>query len=265
MSNNIKVSVIILNFNTPKLVKYLLNNYLSLDKQFSWEIIVINNGPHDLFIKEIGQYKNDVRLLSMPNKGYAAGNNLGIKSAQGEYILIMNPDLYWQSGEIEKMIAYLDDNQQVGMIGPKLIYANGDLQYSCLRYPDWHLPFYRRSVLGKSKAGQQWLKNYQMLEYNHQQPQAVDWLFGACLMVRKSAISQVGLLDENYFMYFEDLDWCRRFNQANWQVHYVPTAQVIHFHHRDSADRNGFSGLTTKLGRIHLHSWFKYIKKWNFS
>ncbi|PIZ98648.1 MAG: hypothetical protein COX77_03925 [Candidatus Komeilibacteria bacterium CG_4_10_14_0_2_um_filter_37_10] len=262
---NIKLSIIILNYNTPKLVKYLLTNFFDLKKNFSYEVIVINNGEKTKFLEEIRAFRNSIKVREIPNHGYAAGNNTGMRAASGEYVMIMNPDLYWHDGEIEKMIDYLDQHTEVGILGPKLIYPSQEVQYSCLRYPDWHLPFYRRSKLSQTTRAQKWLDHYLLKDYNHQTARAVDWLFGACLLVRQRAIAQVGLLDEQYFMYFEDLDWCRRFNNASWQVHYLPTAQVIHFHHRDSADKIGFFGFFTKLGRIHFYSWLKYLRKWNFS
>ena len=101
-----------------------------------------------------------------------------------------------------------------------------------------------------------------MLDYDHQNTIKVDWLFGACLMVRQDAVNEIGLLDERFFMYFEDCDWCRRFWQKDWQVVYFAAAQVTHFHHRDSAGKSGIMGVFSKMGRIHLSSWFKYLWKW---
>ncbi len=257
-----KLSIIILNYNTAKLIKYLLQNLESLALPFAYEVILVDNSPRrDLaqieFLSEL-----PYRLLFCSNHGYAHGNNFGIKAAQGEYVLILNPDIYLPVGELEKMLAFMAEHEEIGILGPKLLYPNGDYQYSCSRFPDWHLPFYRRSVLGKTRAGKNWLSHYLYFDYDHQRPRAVDWLFGACLLVRKKAIEAVGGLDEKFFMYFEDLDWCRRFHRAGWQVWYYPLSAVIHFHHRDSADKSGLRGLFTKLGRAHMVSWFKYMWKW---
>ncbi|MCR4280502.1 MAG: glycosyltransferase family 2 protein [Candidatus Komeilibacteria bacterium] len=257
-----KLSVIILNHNTPRLVKYLLDNIEVQKPTFDYELIIIDNGPrHGLrdLIKEKIPY---LKYKAVPNKGYSAGNNQGLKEATGEYVLIVNPDIYFLPDTFQRLVEYMDAQPAIGMLGPKLIYPSGEYQYSCLRYPDWRLPFYRRSFLGRTKAGERWLRHYLMQDYDHMTPRSVNWLFGACLLVRRQALEEVGLLDENFFMYFEDLDWCRRFWQKGWEVHYYPKVEVIHFHHRDSADRQGLKGLLTKLGRVHLVSWFKYMLKY---
>lgn len=257
-----KLSIIILNHNSAKLVKYLLKNIADLKIAAQYEIIIVDNSPkHDLK-NEIKSYLPYIKLHEIQNRGYANGNNIGIKEAQGEYILILNPDLYFQNNSIEQMIEFMDQHPKVGIIGPKLIYPNGKYQHSCTRYPDWHLPLYRRTKLGKTQKGEEWLSNYLMLDYDHKVNRKVDWLFGACLLVRKDAVKEVGLLDEKYFMYFEDCDWCRRFWKKDWQVVYYPEAELTHFHHRDSADKKGIMGVFSKMGRVHLSSWFKYLWKW---
>lgn len=257
-----KLSIIILNYNTPKLIKYLLKNILSLKLPFEYEIIVVDNGANKQLKDELKSYSPYLKMFAIANQGYAHGNNFGISKASGQYILILNPDIYIRPKSIERLVEFMEKNKRAGMVGPKLLYPNGEYQYSCTRYPDWRLPFYRRSRLGRTKAGQQWLKKYLYMDYDHESPKQVDWLFGACFLIRKSAIDEVGLLDQRYFLYFEDLDWCRRFWQKNWPVWYYPQAQVIHFHHRDSADKSGLKGIFSKLGRIHLISWFKYMWKW---
>jgi len=257
-----KLSIVILNYNTPKLIKYLLKNIQGLGLAVDYEIILVDNGGNKNLSTDLNSLDLPIKFLTCPNHGFAHGNNMGIRKAQGEYVLILNPDIYLQPGTIESMLKFMDEHQQVGVIGPKLMYPNGDYQYSCSRWPDWHLPFYRRSGLNKTSAGQAWLNNYLYLDYDHEQPRQVDWLFGACLLVRQKAIQEVGQFDERFFMYFEDLDWCRRFHEKKWQVWYYPLAQVIHFHHRDSADKSGIKGLFTKLGRVHMVSWFKYMWKW---
>ena len=101
-----------------------------------------------------------------------------------------------------------------------------------------------------------------MKDWNHESNSTVDWLFGACLMVKKSALDKVGMLDDRYFMYMEDLDWCRRFWEKGFEVWYVADAEVIHYHHRESADGIGVAGLFKKSGRTHFISWLKYYFKY---
>jgi GT2 family glycosyltransferase len=257
-----KLSIIILNHNSQKLVKNLLASIIACEFSWQFEIIVVDNGQPGVLAKEIKAYSSHVSLLEVENKGYAHGNNYGIRQAEGEHILILNPDIFISQQAIAKLLEFMDSNAKIGMVGPKLMNADGTYQNSCTRYPDWHLPFFRRTRLSKTEKGKKWLSNYLYLDYNHKEPKEVDALFGACWLIRRQAIDEVGLLDERYFMYFEDLDWCRQFKSKSWQIWYQPLAEVIHFHHRDSAEKNGVAGALTKLGRIHLVSWLKYLWKW---
>jgi N-acetylglucosaminyl-diphospho-decaprenol L-rhamnosyltransferase len=210
--NNIDLSIIILNYKTVKLIKYCVLNLKKLKLPLNYEIIVVDNHGQDGCAEMIRKNFSDVKYLAAAkNKGFAAGNNLGIKKAQGSYLLILNPDIAVFNDAIEKMYDFLIKNPEVGIIGPKLLNPDQSLQFSCGRFPDWHLPFFRRTFLGKTKSGKEWLNNYLMMEWDHKENKEVDWLFGACLMIRKEALEKVGLLDEGFFMYLEDADWCRRF------------------------------------------------------
>ncbi|MBL7022238.1 glycosyltransferase family 2 protein [Patescibacteria group bacterium] len=257
-----KLSIIILNHSTAKLVKNLITSIIAMEFPWPYELIVIDNGEQGVLAKEIKAYISHIKFHEIDNNGYAHGNNYGIRKAKGEYIMILNPDIYIKQDAIVKLVEYIESNDKIGMVGPKLLNADGSYQNSCTRYPDWHLPFFRRTPLGKTKAGKKWLSKYLYLDYDHNSPKQVDALFGAAWVIRRKAIDEVGLLDERYFLYFEDLDWCRQFNEKNWQVWYLPSSEVIHFHHRDSADKKGIAGAFTRLGRVHLVSWFRYLLKW---
>lgn len=257
------LSIIILNYRTLGLVKNCLKAIKDLNLPYQHEVIVVDNNSQDGSIEYLKEYYFDIKLIeSKVNLGFSGGNNLGIKKAQGNYILILNPDILILSNAIKKMYQFLEEHPQAGICGPKLINPDGSLQYSCSRFPNWQLPFYRRTFLGKTKRGQKWVNHYFMKDWDHQTNRKVDSLYGACLMVRKKAIDDVGLLDERYFMYLEDLDWCRRFWQNNWEVWYIAEAKVIHYHQRESAVGTGIKGLFKKSGRVHLQSWLKYYFKW---
>jgi len=245
------------------LVKNCLKAIRDLKLPWPHEIIVVDNNSADGSVEFLRDNFFGIKIIeSKKNVGFSGGNNLGIKQAQGKYLLILNPDILILNDAVEKMYNFLESNPSVGICGPKLINPDGSLQYSCSRWPDWQLPFYRRTFLSKTKKGLAWADRYLMKDWDHLANRKVDWLYGACLMVRKEAIDQVGLLDERYFMYMEDLDWCRRFWQKKWEVWYLAEAKVIHYHQRDSALGAGLRGLLKKSGRIHLKSWLKYYSKW---
>jgi len=257
------LSIIILNYKTLGLVQNCLRAIYDLNLPYQYEIIVVDNDSRDGSVEFLKEHFFNVKLIeSANNLGFAGGNNLGIKKAQGKYILILNPDILILSDAIKVMYGFMEKHGQAGICGPKLINPDGSLQYSCARRPDWRLPFYRRTFLSRTKKGQKWTDNYLMRYWDHNSSKVVDSLYFACVMIRKEAINEVGFLDERYFMYLEDLDWCLRFKLAGWEVWYIAEAQVIHYHQRESALGTGIRGLLKKSGRIHLKSWIKYYLKW---
>jgi len=255
------LSIIILNYYNKNLVKELLNNIKKLNLNYDYEILVVDNASYD-GIEELVKYNNKVKFIqSKNNKGFAAGNNLGINESKGKYILICNPDLAILSNGIDILYEYMEKNKEVALAGPRLINANKTIQYSCTRFPDWHLPFYRRTILGKTKKGKKWLNNYLMKDLNHHNNYLVPALFGACMIIRKSSLYKVGFLDERYFMYMEDLDLSRRFWENNYKVSYVGQAEIIHLHRRESAQENIVKSLFSKSAKHHIISFIKYLIK----
>jgi len=255
------LSIIILNYYNKNLVKELLNNIKELNLKYDYEIIVIDNASYDGVEGVVSKYNKIKFIQSKYNKGFAYGNNLGIKEAIGKYILICNPDLAILSNGIDILYDYMEDNKEVGLAGPRLINADKSIQYSCTRFPNYKLPFYRRTSLSNTEKGKKWLDNYLMKDLDHYNNHYVPALFGACMIVRKSSLEKVGLLDERYFMYMEDLDWSRRFWEKNYKVAYVGKSEIIHLHRRQSAGKNMIKSLFTKSARHHILSFLKYLIK----
>lgn len=208
----------------------------------------------------------DVRLFAEgANRGFAHGNNIGIAHARGKYVLIMNPDIVVRSGALEALADFLERHPRVAAVGPKLTNPDGSLQYSCFHFPDLFIPFYRRTVFGVLPFARRAIARYCMASANHAKAQAVDWLLGAAIMIRKSAIDAVGLMDERFFLYFEDVDWCRRFWEKHHEVWYVPEASLTHFHQRESAEVTGIATMFSKAARAHIVSYVKYFLKWRIT
>ena len=291
------LSIIILNYKQKGLVKQCLKGILAAAINLNYEIIVVDNDSGDdclkmvkeqflgiennyssdktqtkewsmpkqktIFLKQELKQKLDIKTIqAKKNLGFAAGNNLGIKIAQGKYILILNPDIAIVSNVLEKMFEFMENYPKVGVCGPKLINPDGSVQYSRRRFPSWRIPLYRRTFLGKLPFAKKTLNYYLMTEKNHNNNQKVDWLFGACLMIRKKVIDQIGAFDERFFMYFEDLDLCRRIWQTGFEVYYLAEVEMIHYHQRLSAEKSGLFGLFNKAARIHLSSGIKYFAKY---
>ena len=279
----IDVSIVILNYKQKGLVKQCIKGIVASRPSIGYEIIVVDNNSgdgvlqavQDLFKTAAGSQGTATLFdrLQVPrpeiitiqageNRGFAVGNNLGIQRSRGRYVVVMNPDIAIVPGALEHLVEFMDQQPQVGICGPKLINPDGSVQYSCRRFPTLFVPLYRRTFFGSFKHGQQMLTDYLMRDFNHATNLPVDWLFGACLVIRRSLIDKIGLFDERFFMYFEDLDWCRRCWAAGFQVYYVAAVELVHYHQRLSAERSGLFGLFSKAGRIHLASGIKYFAKY---
>ncbi len=257
------LSIIILNYKSRELVKQCVKTIGLLAPKVSYEIIVVDNASDDGVGAMLAERFPDVRFLQSPtNTGFAAGNNLGIRAAKGRYVVIMNPDITVLPGALEEMVSYMDTHPDVGVMGPKLIHPDGSLDPSCYRFPTRMIPVYRRTPLGKFSSGRRAIAEYLMEDYDHETTSDVDWLLGAALIVRREAFEKVGLLDEQYFLYFEDTDWCRRFSEAGYRVVYHPKAKMVHYHERLSAQGPWFLSVLKPSTRIHIASCFKYFSKW---
>ncbi len=255
------LSVVIVNYKTPKLLMQCLQS-LQHEAPEVRDVIVIDNSSGDGSIALLKNKYPWVRRIASPiNAGFGRGVNWGITNARNPYILILNPDVIAQNGSLQQLYSELQRNPTVGLIAPQLRSPEGTLQYSCCRFQTPLLVLFRRSWLGKTRFGIRRLDHFLMKDYDHSRPRNVDWVIGGCMLVRRQALEQVGLIDERFFMYFEDMDWCRRFWQNGWLVRYEPRAVMIHHHRRQSASRPGLRGLLNPLGRIHLISGLKYFYK----
>ncbi len=257
-----KLSIVILNYKNAGLVRQAVRGLQSLNLSLSYELIVVDNASHDGLGEWLAQNYPTIKFISLSvNRGYSAGNNAGIREAQGEYILILNPDVVVTQGQPTQLVGFMDKHPQVGLAGPKLINPDGSLQYSVYTFPNFLLPLLRRTFLGRCRYFADRVRSYQMMDWSHLDNRPVDWLLGASLIIRRRALAQVGLLDERYFLYVEDTDWCRRFWQAGWQVYYIAEVSLTHFHERLSAQA-GPSALFKKITWVHISSWLKYFRKW---
>jgi GT2 family glycosyltransferase len=152
-------------------------------------------------------------------------------------VLFLNPDTVVQGDALDRMLAYLDAHPGVGVVGPQLRYGDGTLQSSRRRFPTLASALFESTPLAWHWPDNPWSRWYHMDDIPPGQPQEVDWVVGAALLIRQEALSQVGSLDEGYFMYSEELDWCRRATCAGWRIAYLPAAQVVH-HEGKSSEQN---------------------------
>jgi len=253
------ISIIIVNYKSKgKLVACLDSIERANFANLSYETIVVENNSGD-DLSDLG-YSNLKIVVSPDNLGMGGGNNLGLKNSSGEFILISNPDIIFESDTILNLYEYFKADSSIGLIGPKLVNPDGSLQYSCVRFPKFYIPLLRRTAIGELFPAR--IDHYLMKQTDHDQIQVVDWLLGACFMVRRSEIKEK-LFDERYFMYFEDVDLCRQIKSRGQKVIYYPVVKVVHNHARQSAGLPWYQALfKDRIAREHLKSAFRYFNKW---
>ncbi len=252
------LSIIIVNYKSKaKLINCLDSIGKSDLSDLKYEVVIVDNDSGD----DLSDLKYEYKFVSSPkNLGMGAGNNLGIKNSQGEFILISNPDIVYEPNTIKTLFLYLKNNLEVGLVGPKLLNSDGSLQYSCVRFPKFYIPILRRTFVGHFFPAR--LNHYLMKNEDHDIVREADWLLGACFMVRRPSFE---LFDDRFFMYFEDVDLCRQIKNKNLKVIYFPIVTVIHDHVRASAQKPWYEALLQdSIARTHLKSAFKYFYKWRF-
>lgn len=261
----IDVSIIIVHAFSRQLVRQTLRGIRRAAPKLNYEVIIIDNTP-SCNLKEILNDFPEVRYEAMEkNIGFGSAMNVGIRQAHGKYILIFNPDIIAKPGSLEELKRFMDENEDVGIVGPKLLNPDGSLQHSCYRIPTFMIPAYRRTFLGRFNFGRRAVEEYLMIYDNHDDMMEVDSLIGAALFTRRSALDKVGLFDEQFFMYYEDNDLCRRFWEDGYKVVYYPQAQMVHYHRRISADGGLLQQLFSRFTWIQIASALKFFKKYRKS
>lgn len=254
-----EISIIINNYKTKGLLKQCLKGIYLNSPSVSFEVIVIDNNSRDGSKEMVKEKFHQVKLIeSKENLGHHKGNNLGIKKTSGKYILILNTDIAILDNSIDKMYRFMQEHREVALVGPKLKNPDGSIQNSCMRFPTQMVPIYRRTFLGKLPFAKKKIDSYLMEDFDHTVTRPVDWILGACVMVRREAIEKVGPMDEYLFLYFGDVAWCRKFWEEGYKVYYFVDADIVHYHKRESAS----SGLFSRIFWIHIIDWIKYLKKY---
>ena len=165
------------------------------------------------------------------NMGFSKAANNALKESTAPYIVLLNPDTYVTHGFFERVLRYMEENPDVGIIGPKILNRDGSVQGSARSFPTPLTAFF-----GRNSLLTRWFPNNRITRQNMLttgsdgvSPMGVDWVSGACMVVRKNAIEDVGLMDERFFMYWEDVDWCKRMRRSRWKVVYLPQATIVHY------------------------------------
>lgn len=263
----VDISIIILNYKSSALAESCLASIKAADWAYlSKEIILIDNASDDgVGLMAAEKYPEVKFIQNDQNLGMGAGNNIGLRQAQGEYVVIMNPDTRVEGDTFVCLHDFMTLHADVGVVGPKQLNVDGSVQQSIYRWHSLFTPALRRTPLGKMSSAQRHIDKFLMRDSCSDCSRDVDWLLGSFLFCRRSALENVGYFDERYFMYFEDTDLCRRFWQSGWRVTYCPRARIVHDHQRQSARLPWYLAWRSRATRYHVASWLRYLWKWGIT
>ena len=251
------VSLIVVHYRTREPLARLLDSLRAASPRPLREIVIVNNSgePLDDLTASSGW---PVRVLDPKrNLGYARGVNAGIRAASEEDLLILNPDVAVEPGSIEALERAAHACPRAGILAPRLLNPDGTLQLSARRFYNWRTLLLRRAPLfGLDKKSRD-VREHLMLDWDHADTRPVDWVLGAALYVRRGAVRDVGLMDERYFLYFEDVDWCQRMWRHGYEVVYCADATMRHEHARSSAQ------LDPRSVRAHAAGLLRFAEKWS--
>ncbi len=255
----IDVAVIVVSWNVRHLLRRCLTSIFdAVPPDLALHVVVVDNASSDGSAEMVRGHFPQVQLIANEhNLGFTTANNqalralgFGANAADSpisnhpisnfsltlpRYVLLLNPDAELVGDALKTMVDFMDAHLDVGVIGPQLRFPDGSIQSSRRRFPTLATAFLESTVLHQWWPDNPAARQYYVLDRPDDAVQDVDWVVGACMMVRREAIEEAGLLDEGFFMYSEELDWCRRIKDRGWRVVYLPTAQVIHHEGRSSA------------------------------
>lgn len=223
-----KLSIIVLSYNTKDLLQQTLQ---SIPKHPDWEVIVVDNASSDDSVAMLQQAFPSVKLiLNKKNLGFAAANNQAIKQATGEFVLLLNSDTVVQPNALEQLLQLLEQDESIGVVTPKVVLPDGSIDLACHRgMPTPWRAFTYFSKLEQVFPNSKLFGGYHLTHKDFNVTHEVEAVSGVAMMVRRSVIDKVGMLDERFFFYAEDLDWCLRIREARWKIVYHPQATILHF------------------------------------
>jgi hypothetical protein len=234
-----RVSIVIVSWKTPDLLARCLDSVAGDPGADTFEIFVVDNDSQDGSVEMLRQrYPHVITVANTENVGFSRACNQVIPQAKGTFILLLNPDTVIVGDAISKLADFLTANPDCGAAGPKVLNPDNTLQLSCRRaFPSVEAAFYRLTYLSMLFPNHPKFARYNLGSADPEKQLDVDALAGACMMVRREVVEQIGLLDEDIFMFGEDIDWCWRIKEAKWRVVYSPQSVVYHIHGASSRQR----------------------------
>lgn len=248
-----RLSIIIVNWNEREMLGDCLQSFLPGLNLKKDEVIVVDNGSVDGSTEMVASRFPNVKLISNPdNRGFAAANNQALRIALGSRILLLNNDTLVHGDVLSKSCQYLDEHIDIAVLGCRVLNEDGSLQITCAQYPSLINLVLLTSGLWKLRWPK-FLGRFQMAHWKRNDERDVDTVSGCYMLVRACAIRQVGLLDEQFFFFGEETDWCKRFREAGWRVSFAPVGQITHFGSVSARRHNHKRDLMLSKAMVRLH------------
>lgn len=223
-----KLSIIIVSYNGSNLLRECLDSIFKYPPRQNYVVIVVDNNSKDGSQELVRKKYPTVELIAnTSNVGFAAANNMAIKSTDSEFILLLNSDCQVYKNSLDEMLGFMGSIADAAVVGPKITNSDGSIQYSCRKFPSI-IDAGLHSILANIAPDNPVSRKYKLADISREKPFEVDWVSGSCMLIRRQALSDTGLMDENYFMYVEDVDICFQMWKKNWKVYYYPHAEILH-------------------------------------
>jgi len=252
------ISVVILSWNDKQYLEVCLQSLMDAAPSRTMEIIVVDNASTDESPDMVKTLFPNVKIIrNAENLGFPKGNNIGVQASRGKYVYLLNSDIKVCAGCLDALADYLDQNPNVGMVGPKILNRDLTHQSSCRRFPTLWNNFCEVTGLVKIFPGSSLFSGEHMFYFKGDRLLDADVLVGCFWTVRREAVNEFGLLDEGFFMFAEDLDWCKRFWEAGWRVVFYPDVQAIHYRGGSSTKKDAVWLALTQQRSI-LRYWKKH-------
>ena len=220
----ILVSIVIVSWNTRELLGRCLASTLASELGASSEIIIVDNASSDGSAEMITKdYPGVTLIANSENRGFAAATNQGIRASHGRYVLLLNPDTKATESFLRILVGFLEDTPRAGAAGPLLLGGSGEVQGSCFQLPTLGRELWRLLHLDQLN------ERSSISHFDPHRPKKVETIGGACILVRHEVFDQIGLLDERFFIYSEEVDFCRRMFDFGWEIYWVPQAVLVHY------------------------------------
>ena len=252
-----RLSLIIVSYNTRSLLARCLAS-IAAEPHPPDEVIVVDNASADDSVAMVREQFPQVEVIAnAENRGFAAASNQGLRLAKGDFLCLLNPDTQLFPGALDVLATFLESHPKVGVVGPTLLHTDGTYQHAAFRFPTLPMALIDFFPLNHRLLNSRLNGRYPFTLY--ERAFAMDHPLGACMMVRREACAAVGLLDEQFFMYCEEIDWCRRIKQADWEIMHVPGARVVH--HVGQSTKQSAGRMFVELHRSRFRFFAKHYNR----